>query len=107
MHDKTFELFGPLASGIREILFHEWDPHGGKHNPMSIDLYDDYVPAIHRLIKDRHSTAANDIEDIAAYLNFVVKNYIGETPDKDLNQAVARKLFLLAEAARQRQPQLA
>ena len=107
MRDNTFELFGPLASDIREILFREWDPHSGNHHPVSVDLYDDYIPAIHRLVKDRHSTEEEDIENIAGYLNFVVKSYIGKTPDKELNLEVARKLFLLAEAARQRLPQLA
>ena len=32
--------------------------------------------------------------------NFVVKNHIGESPDKALNQEVAAKIFALAEAAR-------
>ena len=108
MHDNTFELFGPLASDIRELLFREWDPSCGNHNPVSADLYDDYIPAIHRLAKDRHSNdATEDIEHIAAYLNFVVKNYIGETPNKELNLGVAAKIFTLAETARQRQLQLA
>jgi hypothetical protein len=96
-----------LAANIREILFHEWDPHSSNHNPVSVDVYDDYIPAVHRLVKDRHSTEEENIENIAGYLNFVVKNYIGKTPDKELNLEVARKLFLLAEAARQRLPQLA
>jgi hypothetical protein len=107
MRDNTFELFGPLAANIREILFHEWDPHGSNHNPVSVDVYDDYIPAVHRLVKDRHSTEEENIENIAGYLNFVVKNYIGKTPDKELNLEVARKLFLLAEAAIQRLPQFA
>ena len=107
MRDNTFELFGPLASKIREILFHEWDPHGSNHNPVFVDVYDDYIPAIYRLVKDRHSTEEEDIEHIAAYLNFVVKNYIGKTPDKELNLAVAAKIFGLAEGARKRKPQFA
>ena len=107
MHDKTFELFGPLAANIREILFHEWDPYSSNHNPVPVDVYDDYIPAIHRLVKDRHSNEKENIENIAGYLNFVVKNYIGKTPDKELNLEVARKLFLLAEAAIQRLPQFA
>jgi hypothetical protein len=102
MRDNTLELFGPLAASIRELLFLEWDPCSSNHNPVSIDLYDDYIPAIHRLAKDRHSS-----DDIAAYLNFVVKNYIGEIPDKELNLEVATKIFTLGEAARQRQPQFA
>jgi hypothetical protein len=104
IHDNTFELFGPLAASIREVLFLEWDPCGGNHHSVSVDLYDDYIPAIHRLAKDRHSSADEDIEHIAAYLNFVVRNYIGESPDKDLNLKVAAKIFALAEAARQRRP---
>jgi hypothetical protein len=107
MRDNTFELFGPLAANIREILFHEWDPHSSNHNPVSVDVYDDYIPAIHRLVKDRHSTEDEDIEHIAAYLNFLVKNSIGETPDKELNLQIAAKIFALAEDARRRQPQLA
>ena len=35
MRDNTFELFGPLAANIREILFHESDPHSSNHNPMA------------------------------------------------------------------------
>jgi len=102
IHTDPFELFGPLATSIRELLFLEWDPCSSNHNPVSVDLYDDYIPAIHRLAKDRQP-----IEDIAAYLNFIVKNYIGETPDKELNLEVATKIFALAETARQRQPQFA
>jgi hypothetical protein len=106
MHDNTFELFGPLASEIRELLFLEWDPCSSNHNPVSADLYDDYIPAIHRLAKERHSNdATEDVEHIAAYLNFVVKNYIGESPDKELNLEVAAKIFTLAEIARRRQVQ--
>jgi hypothetical protein len=74
---------------------------------VSVDVYDDYIPAIHRLVKDRHSTEDEDIEHIAAYLNFVEKNYIGKIPDKNLNLRIATKIFVLAESARQRQPQLA
>lgn len=107
IQDNTFELFGPLAASIRELLFLEWDPCGNNQNPVSIDLYDDYIPAIHRLAKDRHATEQEDIEHIAAYLNFVVKNYIGDTPNKELNQEIAAKIFALAENARQRQPQFA
>jgi len=98
--DNPFELFGPLAAGIREILFLEWDPCSANHHPVSIDIYDDYIPAIHRLVKDRHTSEEESIEQIAGYLNFVVKNYIGETPDKELNQEIAAKIFALAEAAR-------
>jgi hypothetical protein len=87
--DNTFELFGPLANSIRELLILEWNPCRINQNAISDDLYDDYIPAIHRLAKERHSSAEVDTEHIAAYLNFVVKNYIGETPDKDLNQEVA------------------
>ena len=47
------------------------------------------------------------IEDVAAYLNFVVKNYIGATPDNELNLAIAAKIFALAESARQRRLQFA
>lgn len=103
--DNSFELFGPLASAIRELLFREWDPHRVNHAPAAADVYDDYIPAIHRLAKDRHSSrAAEDIEHIAAYLNFVVRNYVGEIPDKALNHEVAAKIFALAEAARSRNP---
>ena len=107
MRDNTFELFGPLAANIREILFHEWDPHSSNHNPVLADVYDDYIPAIYRLVKDRHTTEEEDIAHISAYLNFVVKNYIGKTPDKELNLDVAAKIFAVAEGARVRQPQLA
>lgn len=101
--DNTFELFGPLATAIRELLFLEWDPHRINHAPVSVDVYDDYIPAIHRLAKDRHSSRdGEDIEHIAAYLNFVVRNYVGEIPDKALNHEVAAKIFALAEAARSR-----
>jgi len=61
MRDNTFELFGPLASNIREILFHDWDPHSSNHNHVSVDIYDEYIPAIHRLVKDRHSTEATAV----------------------------------------------
>ena len=107
IRDNTFELFGPLASSIREMLFVEWNPHRADHNPVLSDLYDDYIPAIYRLAKDRHSSEKDDIEHIAAYLNFVVKNYIGEDPNKELNHKIAAKIFALAEAARQRRPQFA
>lgn len=101
--DNTFELFGPLATAIRELLFLEWDPCRINHAPESADVYDDYIPAIHRLAKDRHSSRdGEDIEHIAAYLNFVVRNYVGEMPDKALNHEVAAKIFALAEAARSR-----
>jgi hypothetical protein len=107
IRDNVFELFGPLASSIREMLFVEWNPYSANHDPVLADLYDDYIPAIYRLAKDRHSSERDDIEHIAAYLNFVVKNYIGETPDKRLNQEIAAKIFALAEDARQRRPQFA
>jgi hypothetical protein len=103
MRDNTFELFGPLASAIRDLLFREWDPCRINHIVASADVYDDYIPAIHRLAIDRQSIdAGEDIEHIAAFLNFVVKNYIGVTPNKELNQEIAVKIFALAEAARQR-----
>lgn len=103
--DNTFELFGPLATAIRELLFLEWDPYRINHAPVSVDVYDDYIPAIYRLARERHSSRdGEDIEHIAAYLNFVVRNYVGEIPDKALNHEVAAKIFALAEAARSRNP---
>ena len=105
--DNTFELSGPLAWNIREILFHDRDPHNSNHNHVSVDIYDDHIPSINRLVKDRHSTEDEDIENIAGYLNFVEKNYIGKTPDKELNLQIAAKIFALAESARPRQSQLA
>jgi hypothetical protein len=99
---NTFDLLGPLAAAIRELLFLEWNPCSSNHNSLSIDVYDDYIPAIHRMAVDRVSA-----EDIAAYLNFVVKNYIGQTPDKELNQERAAKIFAFAEAGRQMKPQYA
>lgn len=106
--DNPSDLFGPLAASIRKLLFLEWDPCRINHSAASIDVYDDYIPAIHRLAKERHSReASEDIEDIAAYLNFVVKNYLGGVPDKALNHQVAEKIFALAEQARERLPQFA
>ena len=103
IRDNPLELFGPLAAAIRELLFREWDPHRVNHASASADVYDDYIPAIHRLAKDRHSSCeAEDIEHIAAYLNFVVRNYVGEMPDKALNREVAARIFALAEAERSR-----
>ncbi len=105
IRDNASELFGPLAASIRDLLFIEWDPCRINHHAASIDVYDDYIPAIHRLVKDRHSShVAEDIEQIAAYLNFVVKNYVGGVPDKELNLEVAAKIFALAETSRERQP---
>jgi hypothetical protein len=99
-HDvKIFEL-GRWQRN-RELL------PGKPYGPIaasSIDLYDDYIPAIHRLALDRSSSDdAEGIEHIAAYLNFVVKNYVGRIPDKALNRSVAEKLFTMAEATRQLQ----
>ena len=103
--DRTFELFGPLANSIRELLVLEWNPRRINLNAKSDDLYDDYIPAIHRLVIECHATAEVNIEPIAAYLNFVVKNYIGETTDKELNHIIAAKIFTLAEAARHNRKQ--
>ncbi len=105
MRDNTFHLFGSLASNIREILFHEKDLHSINHQPVFVDVCDDYLPAIHPLVKDGRSSTDEEIERVATYLNCVVKNFIGETPNKALNREVAANIFALAEAARQRQPQ--
>ena len=104
--ENALELLGPLATAIRELLFLDWEPYRLDRTASSIDLYDEYIPAIHRLAKDRQSSDdAEDIEHIAAYLNFVAKNYLGSIPDKALNRSVAEKIFRLAEATRQRQLQ--
>lgn len=106
--NNSFELFGPLAAAIRDLLFLEWDPCHINHTTECDDVYDDYIPAIHRLAKERHSNDLDeDIEHIAAYLNFVVKNYIGEIPDKDLNRKISARILALAEEARQASPQFA
>jgi len=102
--ENTFELLGPLATAIRELLFLEWAPYRPDRTASSMDMYDDYIPAIHRLAKDRSSKDdAEEVEHIAAYLNFVAKNYLGRIPNKALNRSVAEKIFTLAEATRQRQ----
>lgn len=104
IRESTLELLGPLAADIRELLFLEWASYRPDRTASSSDLYDDYIPAIHRLALDRSSSDdAEGIEHIAAYLNFVVKNYVGRIPDKALNRSVAKKLFTMAEATRQRQ----
>ena len=105
--DNTFELFGPLANSIRKLLVREWNPCRINQNAISDDLYDDYIPAIHKLAIERYASPEDDIEHIAAYLSFVTENCIGENPDKDLNQEVAEKIFAMAEAARQKKPQFA
>ena len=105
--ENTLEQLGPLATEIRELLALEWEPYQPNRAAATIEAYDAYVPAIHRLALDRSSNDdAEDIEHIAAYLNFVVKNYVGKTPDKKLNRSVAAKIFSLAEATRQRQGKL-
>ena len=105
--EDTLERLGPLATAIRELLFHEWNACRHDRPAASADIYDDYIPAIHRLARERHSRDnAKDIEHIAAYLNFVVKNYLGGIPDKALNRSVAEKIFSLAEATRQPQSSL-
>jgi len=102
--ENTLEQLGPLATEIRELLALEWEPYQPNRAAATIEAYDAYVPAIHRLALDRSSNDdAEDIEHIAAYLNFVVKNYVGKTPDKKLNRSVAARIFTLAEATRQRQ----
>lgn len=105
--ENTLEQLGPLATEIRELLALEWEPYQPNRAAAPLDAYDAYVPAIHRLALDRSSSDdAEDIEHIAAYLNFVVKNYVGKTPDKKLNRSVAARIFSLAEATRQRQGKL-
>lgn len=102
--ENTLEQLGPLATEIRELLLLEWEAYRPGRTASSSDLYDDYIPAIHRLALDRSSSDDTEgIEHIAAYLNFVVKNYVGRIPDKALNRSVAEKLFTMAEATRQRQ----
>ncbi|KAF0164509.1 MAG: hypothetical protein FD157_2116 [Rhodocyclaceae bacterium] len=102
--ENTLEQLGPLATQIRELLFLEWEACRPDRTASSSDLYDDYIPAIHRLALDRSSSDDTEgIEHIAAYLNFVVKNYVGRIPDKALNRSVAEKLFTMAEATRQLQ----
>ncbi|MDK9705159.1 MAG: hypothetical protein OEL20_18705 [Sulfuritalea sp.] len=102
IREKTPEQPGPLAAAIRELLLLEWGAYRPDRAASAMDLYDAYLPAIHRLARDRASgDDAEDIEHIAAYLNFVVKNYIGRVPDKALNRSLAGKILRLAEAARQ------
>jgi len=103
-HESTLEQLGPLATDIRELLFREWEPCRSGSGPSA---YDAYVPAIHRLAVERPSVDVGvDIEHIAAYLNFVVKNYLGRVPDKMLNLSVAERIFSMAEPTRQRQGKL-
>jgi|LakMenEpi03Aug12_release.lakeMendotaPanAssembly.Ray.scaffolds.fasta_scaffold521979_2 hypothetical protein len=91
--DKNFDYTEPLAASIRDLLFREWDPCSVNLNADCANEYDDYIPAIHKL-----AIARKPAEEIAAYLNFVEKKYMGGTVDKDLNRAVAAKIFALAEA---------
>ena len=101
--EDTLERLDPLATAIRELLLREWQACRLDRSAAAADSYDDYIPAILRLTQERHSrNDATNIEHIAAYLNFVVKNYLGTTPDKALNRSVAEKIFSLAEATRQR-----
>jgi hypothetical protein len=91
MTDKPFDLTEPLAAKIRSLLFCEWDPCGVNQNADCANEYDEYLPAIHRLAKERRS-----IEEIAAQLNFVESSYINMTPRKELNRAIAEKIIVVA-----------
>jgi len=105
--EDTLERLDPLATAIRELLLREWQASRQGRPAAAANSYDDYIPAILRLMQERHSRdEATSIEHIAAYLNFVVKNYLGATPDKALNRSVAEKIFSLAEATRQRSDSL-
>lgn len=95
--------YGALAAAILELLLREWDSTRMRRR-QSVAVHDDYIAVIHRLATDRYAGDAECVERIAAYLNFVERNHIGENPDKTLNRAVAERIVALAETARQ--PQL-
>lgn len=107
IREDSLKQFEPLATAIHELLVHEWDRYRHDRPTASPDTYDTYIPAIHRLAMDRLSRDEDEnIGHIAAYLNFVVKSYIGRIPDKALNLSVAKRIFHLAEKTRLRQSRL-
>ncbi|ODT79332.1 MAG: hypothetical protein ABS76_21035 [Pelagibacterium sp. SCN 64-44] len=49
------KMTGPIRDAIRQTLMKHWDPIGIRNEPEAHDEYDDYIPAIWRLLATHES----------------------------------------------------
>jgi len=82
-----------LYAPAREILMREWDPIGVAGIPEAADEYDSYIPGalsvLHR---------GGDQATVASYLDRIVVEQIGLTPNRIRSAAAAAALVALWQA---------
>jgi hypothetical protein len=72
---------------VREILFRDWDPVDVNENRRLIDEYDNYVPAVTRLLE-----AGCSSEQLADYLSNIEKNCLESDFYRDRAHLAAHNL---------------
>ncbi len=75
---------------IHDALIKEWDPIGVGDEPEAQDEYDDYVPAVHKLLITRASA-----DEIFDYLWWLETEHMGLRGDRRRTKAFAARLLRL------------
>jgi hypothetical protein len=76
-----------LHEKVRTILLRDWDPIGVNDLPEAQDEYDSYVQPISEMLKQ-----GKDVNEVYAYLRWVVKDYMCLDGNEDTDRAIAEKL---------------
>jgi len=79
-----------LISGVRNILFSEWDPVGVNDNPNLQDEYDRYIGRIIQMLSEDSS-----IHDLVKLLKDIEVNEIGCSTSDAIVFNTAKKLLKL------------
>jgi hypothetical protein len=80
-----------LLTGVREVLFREWDPIGVNDTEECNDEYDSYAGTICRLLRE-----GADERKLASHLSELQRVSMGlSSIDEEVNRAVAKRLLSL------------
>lgn len=85
-----------LSKRVDEVLFYVWDPIGVQPEPCARGEYSSYVDDVLKLLDDN-----DDIASISAYLETVVRDRMGLTPNKRHCDEVAELLLDHKEAVKE------
>lgn len=89
--ENQFEKDAMLLRSIHKILLKQWDPLKIKHLPSMRDEYEDYLPQIFKLLRNRASET-----EIFEYLWWVESKVLERQGNRDITAQAARDLFGLS-----------
>jgi hypothetical protein len=89
-HVEGDELREPVWIGIRAILMEHWDPIGVNGEPFATNEYDNYIPKIKALLREKAP-----VKVIVDFLDSVATERMGFTSQRELARPAAERLTLL------------